>query len=107
MPLPAKTAAGAAPSKTAAEAHKTGAPKKSSEILAELFSAGNECITAPTGVFPVKDDTRGLLALFTNGRFLVSAEHKFDGRVLSFEVLARKKKLPVNKAEYEIGRAHV
>ena len=106
MPLPAKTAAGTAPANAAApkaaaqDAPKNAAPKKSSEILAELFHAGNECITAPNGIFPVKDDTRGLLALFRDGRFLVSAEHKFDGRVLSFEVLARKKKLPVNKAEY-------
>ena len=106
MPLPAKTAAGTAPAKAAApkaatqDAPKNASPKKSSEILAELFHAGNECITAPNGIFPVKDDTRGLLALFRDGRFLVSVEHKFDGRVLSFEVLARKKKLPVNKAEY-------
>ena len=75
------------------------APKKSSEVLNELF-ANSKCITAPRGSFPVKDDTRALLALFDNGRFLVNSEHKFDGRVLSFEVLARKKKLQVNKAEY-------
>ena len=86
MPLPAKTAAGTAPAKAAApkaatqDAPKNASPKKSSEILAELFHAGNECITAPNGIFPVKDDTRELLALFRDGRFLVSAEHKFDGR---------------------------
>ena len=43
---------------------------------------------------------RGLLALFSDGRFLVSESHKFDGRVLSFEVLARKKKLTIGKPEY-------
>lgn len=97
MPIPAKNASGSAP---APGAPLKAPPKKSSEILADLFSGGNECITAPTGAFPVKEDTRSLLALFRNGRFMVSAEHKFDGRVLSFEVLARKKKLAVNKAEY-------
>ena len=74
-------------------------PKKSSAVLNELFASA-KCITAPKGAFPVKDDTRTLLALFDNGRFLVNSDHKFDGRVLSFEVLARKKKLQVNKAEY-------
>lgn len=97
MPIPSKNAAGSAP---APGAPIKAPPKKSSEILADLFSGGNECITAPSGVFPVKEDTRSLLALFRDGRFIVSAEHKFDGRVLSFEVLARKKKLTVNKAEY-------
>lgn len=48
----------------------------------------------------INDDTRRLLALFSNGRFLVSETHKFDGRVLSFEVLARKKKLLINKPTY-------
>lgn len=75
-------------------------PKKSSEILAELFSAGNECVTAPGGALPVKDDVRSLLALFSNGRFLVSSEHKYDGQVLSFDVAARKKHLSIYKPEY-------
>lgn len=97
MPLPAKSKQGSpVPGVAAGKA----APKKSSEILNELFSNASTCITAPSGSFPVKEDTRSLLALFDNGRFLVSSEHKFDGRVLSFEVLARKKKLQVNKAEY-------
>lgn len=84
---------------SAAPAEKQ-APKKSSEILNELFSHGVTCVTAANGSFPVKDDTRALLALFSNGRFLVSAEHKFDGRVLSFEVLARKRRIQVGKPEY-------
>ena len=105
MPLPAKQKTGTASPTTpgassnpAAQPAKA-APKKTSEVLNELFANG-KCITAPAGSFPVKEDTRSLLALFDNGRFLVSSEHKFDGRVLSFEVLARKKKLQVNKAEY-------
>ena len=68
--------------------------------IEELFSKGNELITATDGTLNIKDDTRGLLALFSNGRFLVSETHKFDGRVLSFEVLARKRRLQVGKPEY-------
>lgn len=93
----AKAAAGAQQAKTeTAEPAKKG----TKELLNEFFANGAECVTAKSGSFPAKEDTQSLLALFSNGRFLVSADHKFDGRVLSFEVLARKKRLQVNKAEY-------
>lgn len=109
MPIPAKTKQAMAANAqkqasgstaAAAPASEKQTPKKSSEILNELFSNGITCVTAANGSFPVKDDTRALLALFSNGRFLVSAEHKFDGRVLSFEVLARKRRIQVGKPEY-------
>lgn len=111
MPLPVKphskqpSAAAAKPAGApqAAAGAKAGEPQKekgTKEIVLELFANGNDCITAKNGSFPAKEDTQSLLALFSNGRFLVSAEHKFDGRVMSFEVLARKKHLQVNKAEY-------
>ncbi len=70
------------------------------EKVEALFSKGNELITATDGTLSIKEDTRGLLALFSNGRFLVSETHKFDGRVLSFESLARKRRLQVGKPEY-------
>lgn len=66
-----------------------------------LFQHGNRLLTLSSNAnLVINDDTRRLLALFSNGRFLVSETHKFDGRVLSFEVLARKKKLPIGKPEY-------
>ena len=64
------------------------------------FSNGNMLLTLPGSTLAVNDDTRRLLALFSDGRFLVVETHKFDGRVLSFEVLARKKKLPISKPFY-------
>ncbi len=66
----------------------------------ELFDNGNVCITAQGGSFPVKDDTRQLLALFSNGRFFVSETYKFDGKVLGFEYLAKKRRLQIGKPEY-------
>ena len=57
-------------------------------------------LTLPGSSLVVNDDTRRLLALFSDGRFLVVETHKFDGRVLSFEVLARKKKLTIMKPTY-------
>lgn len=70
------------------------------QLVAQLFAGGNELLTAEEGTLAVKEDTRALVALFSNGRFFVCESHKFDGRVLSFEVLARKKKFQVGQPEY-------
>ena len=64
------------------------------------FKNNRKLLTVPGGVLTINDDTRRLLALFSDGSFLVSETHKFDGRVLSFEVLARKKKLIIAKPVY-------
>ena len=97
-PNPAQAATGAAPAANKPQAPAT--PKDMSGMMMELFSNGATCVTAPNGTFPIKEDSRTLLALFSTGRFLVSEAHKFDGRVLSFEVLARKRRLQVGKPEY-------
>ncbi len=77
-----------------------GTQKSFDSLMMELFTNGATCVTAPNGSFPIKEESRSLLALFSTGRFLVSEAHKFDGRVLSFEVLARKRRLQVGKPEY-------
>ena len=64
------------------------------------FANGNRLITLQGSSLAIDDDTRRLLALFADGQFLVSENHKFDGRVLSFEVLARKKRLNIGKPQY-------
>ena len=73
---------------------------KPANRLENYFATGVQLLTLPGSEIMINDDTRRLLALFSNGRFLVSEPHKFDGRVLSFEVLARKKKLLINKPTY-------
>ena len=73
---------------------------KKSTITDLYFSNGNRLLTLPGSSLIINDDTRRLLALFSDGRFLVVETHKFDGRVLSFEVLARKKKLSIGKPIY-------
>ena len=77
-----------------------GVDYKSANFLKDLFANGNECVTVPGGIFSVKEDTRALLALFSNGRFFVSEAARFDGKVLSFEYLARKRRLQIGKPEY-------
>lgn len=61
------------------------------DATAKLFANRNTLESGPKGKFPVGADTQSLLALFADGTFLVSGTHKFDGRVLSFQSLVRKK----------------
>jgi len=70
------------------------------QFLKDLYANGNECITLASGALPVSEETRSLLALFSNGRFFVVEQYKYDGRVLGFEYLAKKRHLQVGKAEY-------
>lgn len=82
------------------EASKKELNYKTGGFLKSLFSEGVECITAPNGSFPIKEETRGLLALFSNGRFFVVETAKFDGKVLGFEYLVKKRHLQIGKPEY-------
>lgn len=78
------------------------ATENAASRIDRYFMNGNNLITiqgSGSGL-SLDDDTRRLLALFSDGQFIVSENHKFDGRVLSFEVLARKRKLAINKPRY-------
>ena len=82
------------------DAEKGAEGAQSRSIVDTYFSNNNQLLTLPGSSLVINDDTRRLLALFSDGRFLVVETHKFDGRVLSFEVLARKRKLPIAKPTY-------
>ena len=69
-------------------------------FLRKLFANGNTCITAPGATFHLKEDLRSLLALFSNGRYFVAETYKYDGKVLSFEYLVKKRNLQIGKPEY-------
>ncbi len=70
------------------------------DAAAKLFANNNKLESGPSGKFPVGTDTQSLLALFSDGTFLVSNTHKFDGRVLSFQSLVRKKGGVINRPVY-------
>ena len=70
------------------------------EGSAKFFENGNVLESGPKGKFPVGTDTQSLLALGRDGTFLVSGTHKFDGRVLSFQSLVRKKGGKINRPIY-------
>ena len=68
-------------------AEKTG-------LIQTLFVPGNKLLTLPNSeAISIDDGTRRLLALFSDGHFLVVESHRFDGRVMSFQVLAKRKGL--------------
>ena len=69
------------------------------EVVAQVLKSGT-IESAPGGSYPVGADTQGLLVLFSNGTFLVSNTHKFDGRVLSFQSLVKKRGGKINRPEY-------
>ncbi len=88
----------AAPEKDAA----SGASDKEDDSITGLyFSNGNKLLTLPgSTTLVINDDTRRLLALFSDGRFLVVEKHQYDGRVLSFITLANRKKLNIKQPTY-------
>ncbi len=72
----------------------------STAFLKELFSNGNECITAPGGSYVISDATRSMLALFSNGRYFVAETHKYDGPPLLFVTDTKRRRLQIGQPEY-------
>ncbi len=75
--------------------------KKAKFDVESYFKDGNKLVTLQgSSVIPINDETRRLLAFFSDGTFLVSESHKFDGRVLSFQITAQKQKLFIKKPTF-------
>ena len=83
-----------------AEQTQSSSAPTATKTVEELFASGNKLLTDEGGPLQVQKDTRNLLALFSDGTFLVVDFHKYDGRVLSFEVLAKKRKLSIKPPAY-------
>lgn len=81
-----------------AETETVQAKKKN--ILQVLFSGGNKLLTLPDSDIAISDETRRLVALFSDGTYLVSKDHRFDGPVHNFEITIKKRKIPIKKPEY-------
>lgn len=65
------------------------------EIVEYLFSENNKLLTASGGEFQLPKETQGLLAYFSGGGLVISRTHRYDGRVLAFLDLLRKKNRPM------------
>ena len=65
------------------------------DIVEYLFSENNKLLTANGADFELPKETQGLLAYFSGGNLVVSRTHRYDGRVLAFLDLLRKKNRPI------------
>ena len=73
---------------------------KKRNILEELFANGNKLLTLPDSDILISDETRRLVALFSDGTYLVSKDHRFDGPVYNFEKTIKRRKIPIKAPEY-------
>ena len=70
------------------------------DIIEYLFTENNHLLTAPGGEFELSKETQGLLAYFSGGCLIISRTHRYDGRVLAFMDLLRKKNRPMRVPFY-------
>lgn len=74
--------------------------KSKKNILEELFKDDNKLLTLSNSDILIGDETRRLVALFSDGTYLVSKDHRFDGQVYNFEKTIKKRKILINKPTY-------
>ena len=74
-------------------------PKKTN-LFDRLFANGNKLITVSGSDFAISNETRRLLALFSDGTYLVSKDNRFDGAVYNFESNVKRRKIPIKPATY-------
>lgn len=70
------------------------------DIIEYLFSNGNRLLTAPGGTIELSKDMQSLVAYFSGGEIIISRTHRYDGRVLAFIDLLKKKSHIVRKPFY-------
>ena len=61
------------------------------DIIEYLFSNGNRLLTATGGSMELSKDMQSLVAYFSGGEIIVSRTHRYDGRVLAFIDLLKRK----------------
>lgn len=64
---------------------------ESKDIIDYLFSNGNRLLTTTGAMFELPRDTQSLIAYFTGGEIIISRTHRYDGRVLAFLELLKKR----------------
>ncbi len=70
------------------------------DIVDYLFSNGNKLLTATGGQQELSKDTQGLIAYFSGGEIIISRTHRYDGRVLAFLDLLKKRARPMREPFY-------
>ena len=73
---------------------------ESKDIIDYLFSNGNRLLTATGAMFELPHDTQNLIAYFTGGEIIISRTHRYDGRVLAFLELLKKRNRKMREPFY-------
>ena len=82
------------------EDSESGLTQAQNNMFQLLFSNDNRLLTVEGGELVVDDETRRMLALFSDGTYLVDESHRFDGKVLNFTAIARRRKLRIAEPRY-------
>lgn len=74
---------------------------KKPNLFERLFANDNKLITlSGASDIVISNETRRLLALFSDGTYLVSKDNRFDGAVYNFEANVKRRKIPIKAATY-------
>lgn len=73
---------------------------KKVNLFDQLFANNNKLLTVNGSEFAISNETRHLLALFSDGTYLVSKDNRFDGAVYNFEANVKRRKIPIKAPRY-------
>lgn len=74
--------------------------KKPDNFLQTLFAGNNTLTTVEGGPLEIDDDTRKMLALFSDGIFFVDEKKRFDVKVLNFIATIKRRKVLIGNPRY-------
>lgn len=73
---------------------------KKVNLFDQLFANNNKLLTVNGSEFAISNETRRLLALFSDGTYLVSKDNRFDGAVYNFGANVKRRKIPIKAPRY-------
>ena len=73
---------------------------KKVNLFDQLFANNNKLLTVNGSEFAISNETRRLLALFSDGTYLVSKDNRFDGALYNFEANVKRRKIPIKAPRY-------
>lgn len=82
------------------EGKSASSAEKKGSLFDTLFANGNKLLTVNGSEFAISNETRRLLALFSDGTYLVSKDNRFDGAVYNFEANVKRRKIPIKAPVY-------
>lgn len=90
----------AKPASNFEEEDTAATPQKKKSLFDTLFANGNKLLTVHGSDLSISNETRRLLALFSDGTYLVSKDNRFDGAVYNFEATVKRRKIPIKAPVY-------